>query len=70
MSFYVKRTRIADGHVGWTGPIRSFNQARREFAAWRNCGWDAVIHDSTPELRREVRDWQRAANVRHGRIAS
>jgi hypothetical protein len=66
MSFYVRRDR--DGKRGWVGPIRSYSQARREFAAWRDAGWDAKIEDSTPEVRREVRDWQRAADKRLGRI--
>ncbi len=65
MSYYVKRSR--DGHDGWVGPIRSYRQARREFAAWRQSGWDAIIHDSTPEIRAEVRVWQHEADVRLGR---
>lgn len=67
MSFYIRRTRIADGHIGWTGPIRSYRQARREFTAWNDAGWDAVIEDGTPEIRADVRAWQREADVRHGR---
>jgi hypothetical protein len=68
MSFYVKRER--DGRTGWIGPIRSYRQARREFAAWEESGWSAKIEDSTPEIRRAVREWQREANIRHGRVAS
>jgi hypothetical protein len=66
MSFYVKREH-ADGRMGWVGPIRSYQQARREFAAWRDAGWDAVIHDSTPDVRHAVREWQTAADIRLGR---
>ena len=61
MSFYVQR-KHEDGRMGWVGPIRSYSQARREFAAWRECGWDAVIHDSTPDVVHAVRQWQKAAN--------
>jgi hypothetical protein len=68
MSFYVKREK--DGREGWTGPIRSFNQARREFAAWEDAGWSAKIEDSTPEVRKQVRDWQKARDIEHGRRAS
>lgn len=68
MSFYVKRTRESDGRVGWVGPIRSYNQALRERRAWVETGdFDAIIHDSTPEIRAEVRAWQRAADVRLSR---
>jgi hypothetical protein len=69
MSFYVKREH-SDGRVGWVGPIRSFRQARREFAAWRESGWDAVIHDSTPDVRAAVRSWQRERDIFHGRRAA
>jgi hypothetical protein len=65
MSFYIRRTR--DDRNGWTGPIRSYRQARREFAAWTEAGWDAVIEDSTPEVRTAVRQWQHAMDVKHGR---
>jgi len=65
MSFYVKREK--DGRTGWVGPIRSFQQARREFAAWEDAGWSAKIEDTSPEIRREVREWQREADKRLGR---
>lgn len=61
MSFYVRRTG------GFTGPIRSSRQAEREAAAWRSCGQHATVEPSSPKLRREVRDWQREADIRHGR---
>lgn len=63
MSYYVKRQH-SDGRIGWVGPIRSYNQSRREFAAWRDAGWDAVIHDSTPEVRAAVRAWAKAKTIR------
>src|SRR4029078_11191562 len=53
MSFYVKREK--DGRTGWVGPIRSFQQARREFAAWEDAGWSAEIEDTSPDIAREVR---------------
>jgi len=68
MSFYVRRTRIADGRVGWTGPIRSARQAERERAAWVGdppyerdypALFTAEIVPSTPEVRAEVRAWQK-----------
>jgi hypothetical protein len=59
VSFYVRRTR-ADGEVGWTGPIRSERQAERERDAWRDCGREAEVVPSTPEVRAEVRAWERA----------
>lgn len=65
MSFYIKRTR--DDRTGWTGPIRSFRQARREYSAWEDAGWDAKIEDNTPQVRAEVRAWQREADIRLGR---
>lgn len=66
MSFYIHRTR--GEREGWTGPIRSYKQARREYAAWLDTGWDPRIDDSTPDVRRAVREWQAAANKRHGRV--
>jgi hypothetical protein len=59
MSFYVKRVR-QDGRIGWTGPIRSANQVQREATAWRNAGWSATVEPSTPEVRKQVREWERA----------
>jgi hypothetical protein len=64
LSFYVKRTR--DGRVAWTGPIRTRRQAEKEAAAWRDekgfsrGPWQAEVVQSTPEVRRQVRAWQRA----------
>jgi hypothetical protein len=69
MSYYVKRTRIADGRVGWTGPIRSERQAQRERAAWTcEAPYDgdgpaqhtAEVYVSTPEVRAAVRAWAKA----------
>jgi hypothetical protein len=57
MSFYVKRER--DGRTGWTGPIRSGNQADREAQAWNDAGWLATVWPSTPEVRKQVREWER-----------
>jgi hypothetical protein len=78
MSYYIKRTRIVDGRIGWTGPIRSARQAERERAAWASegpykddCpmeGFTAEMYESTPEIKREVRAWQRERNIAHGRV--
>lgn len=68
MSFYIRREK--DQRKGWTGPIRSYKQARREFAAWRDAGWESTIEDSTPEIRREVRAWQRERDIFHGRVSA
>lgn len=70
MSFYVKRERFVGQtgrqicwpqhiRIGWTGPIRSARQAERERAAWVNAGWAATVEQSTPEVRKQVRDWER-----------
>jgi len=61
-SFYVHRTR--GDREGWTGPIRSQRQADREAAAWREAGWAATVHPSTPETKRRVRAWERAVRLR------
>ena len=66
MSHYVRRVKET-GEAAWVGPIRSFNQATREAASWRECGQPAEVLESTPELARTVRAWQRAADIRHGR---
>jgi hypothetical protein len=57
-SFYVKRTRVGDDRVGWTGPIGSKEQAGRERDAWQSDGgWTAEIFPLTPEVLAEVRRW-------------
>lgn len=52
---------------GWTGPIRSERQADREAQAWVTAGWHAERVASTPEIRAQVRAWQRTADERQGR---
>jgi hypothetical protein len=59
-SFYVHRVRQQDQRQGWTGPIRSRALADREAEAWRQVGWDATVHPSTPDTKRKVRAWERA----------
>lgn len=61
-SFYVRRVR--GDRIGWTGPIRSHRQVKRERAAWIEAGWEATIHESTPAVRAEVRAWQRSVRGR------
>lgn len=60
MSAYVKRTNPETDRVGWTGPIRNDKQAEREATAWRDAGWAAEVHPSTPEIRAQVRAWEKA----------
>ena len=62
MSFYVKRVRH-DGRIGWTGPIRSALQVEREADAWRDAGWTADVLPSTPEVRAEIREWERVKSM-------
>jgi len=67
MSFYVKRERT--NRIGWTGPIRSAKQAEREAQAWRNAFWTATVLPSSPEVRKQVRAWERGvARERQGVI--
>lgn len=67
MTFYVRRVHT-DGRGGWVGPIRSERQARREQQAWESCGWVAWVEESSPAVRAAVRSWQRAMDVKHGRV--
>jgi hypothetical protein len=69
MSFYVKRTRLADSRVGWTGPIRSAKQAELERAAWTceppyttnyPASFAAEVLEATPDVRAVVRAWNKA----------
>ena len=57
-SFYVRRLTPL-GRLGWTGPIRSRRQAEREAQAWRDAGWFADVLPNTPDVRTQVRAWQR-----------
>ena len=62
MTYYVKRATSYG--FGWTGPIRSANQAEREAKAWRAYGTTAEVLQSTPEVRAEVRAWEKAKGTR------
>jgi hypothetical protein len=72
-SFYVKRKSPVgrvDGYnmlipqtIGWTGPIHSERQADREAKAWLDCGWTAEVVPSTPEVRKQIRVWERNRNT-------
>ena len=57
-SFYVRRLTPL-GRLGWTGPIRSRRQAEREAQAWRDAGCLADVLPNTPDVRAQVRAWQR-----------
>jgi hypothetical protein len=69
MSYYVKRFKQeTPGGYAWIGPIRSARQAYREAEAWVKTGtYPVYVVESSREIRREVRSWQRAVNVLHGR---
>lgn len=66
MSFYVKRVSTSTARIGWIGPIRSRAQAQRECDAWNDAtssdgsGWISTIHESSSEIRAEVRAWDKA----------
>jgi hypothetical protein len=62
MSWYVKRTNGT--RTGFTGPIRSEQQAGREVAAWQEAGWEAVALPNTAEVRAEVKAWEKATAAR------
>lgn len=70
MSWYVKRTKLRPPvpgvtnpvAVGWVGPIRSAVQASKEANAWAEAGWAVSCFESSPEIKREVRAWQAAAD--------
>ena len=56
-SYFVRRDR--DGRESWTGPLRSERQADREAQAWRDAGWYATVEPATPEIKAEVRAWEK-----------
>jgi hypothetical protein len=76
MSYYVKRRRVivnsdtdprhVDPGIGWTGPIRSPKQAEKERQALENAGWTAEVVPSTPEVRKQIREWERSKRTRLG----
>lgn len=74
-SWYVKRERGT--RVGWVGPIRSEAQADREVAAWTNPDphrwgeagpWTAAKYPTSPQVRAEVRAWERQAKGYPGEV--
>lgn len=71
MSNYVKRSNSVTGRMGWVGPIRSAAQAQREVDAWNSSGngWSAELVAVTPETRKVVNAWQRAADKRRAERA-
>ena len=68
VSYYVKRQQRTDDERDWlmssrdgyVGPIRSAKQAGKEAAAWVSAGWQAWVLESSPEVRAEVRAWERS----------
>lgn len=57
-SYYVRRSTSYG--FGWTGPIRGPRQAKREVDAWRAADHSAELFKLTPEVRAEVRAWERS----------
>jgi hypothetical protein len=63
---YCRRVRLSTGRVGWTGPL-PLARAQAEVAAWREAtdsldrhDWEAELVEATPEVRAEVRAWEKA----------
>lgn len=50
---------------GWTR-VRGSAQAAREATAWGGLGWTTVRVRTSPEVRAEVRAWERAAKGHPG----
>lgn len=69
MTFYVKRTNTATGRVGYVGPLCTKTGAERERDAWNDSEgrFTADVLPGTPEVRAAVKQWQRDADIRHGR---
>lgn len=60
MSYYVSRVRFYPYRIGWTEPIRSPRQAEKERQAWQDAGWIATVVPSTPQVRKEIRAWEKS----------
>lgn len=54
--------------VGWTR-VRGSRQAERERAAWTATGWTAEVVPTSPQVRAEVRAWERVAQGYPGEAA-
>lgn len=59
-SFYVQRTKPGHLSNSYTGPIHSEAQALKEAKAWKEAGWFAAVVRSTAQVRKAVREWERA----------
>lgn len=66
MSYYVSRPSTRDeGELSWVGPLRTAKQAHKEATAWVSTGaYPVRVHESTPEVRKQVRDFQKRASNR------
>jgi hypothetical protein len=56
MTYYVRRQK--HDRIAWVGPLRTFRNASDEADAWRENGWSATIHASTPVIKIEVAIWE------------
>lgn len=71
MTFYVQRIKLEDpdsrtpfGKIGFVGPFYAETNAQREADAWNGSGtWFAAILDSSPQLKAEIRAWERATKA-------
>lgn len=61
--YFVRRTHPETGRVGFTGPLPA-SRVDREAQAWKDAGWAAEVAEATPEVRAEVRAWERAKATR------
>jgi len=71
-TYYVRRastTGLGGAHA-WVGPFRTAAAAKREVAAWRECGHEACSLLATPEVDAQVREWERAVKAARGRPVS
>lgn len=76
--FYVKRSRgPRPGYgpndpprSGWTGPIKSEEQANKERQAWEESGWTAEVVPRTPEVDAEVKAWERSVKERRSSLVA
>jgi hypothetical protein len=82
VTYYVRRKREArkvdvmagliawDAKTAWTGPLPTLKRAQREADAWIDAGWSsAEVIESSPEIKREVRAWQKDRNTALGRAS-
>lgn len=57
--YWIKRVRLADRRVGWSGPLDKAT-AESWAARFRDQGCIARVFPSTPVIRNEVKGWVRS----------